>query len=121
MNSDYKNSFEKSAINVIFNIMKMSSKVFLPVGLELNSMNIYFDLKNEFPLKDMTFAYYNPIENAIHINIEDEFFTSSTNLIEREAKLFFALYHEAMHKILMHVPQRIGDRKKMLWIRLSIT
>ena len=115
MNTDYKNSFEKSAINVIFNIMKMSSKVFLPVGLELNSMNIYFDLKNEFPLKDMTFAYYNPIENSIHINIEDEFFTSSTNLIEREAKLFFALYHEAMHKILMHVPQRLGDRKKMLW------
>lgn len=113
--NDYKSLFEKSAINVTYNMMRMTNKVFLPVGLQLNSMNLYFDDNETFALKGLTFAFYNPIENSIHINIEDEFFKSCTNTIERESRLMFVLFHECMHKILMHVPQRKAERNNTLW------
>lgn len=111
----YQNNMEKTLNIVIFNMMRLKSKVFLPVGLELNSMSVNLCRDNNFKLKGYTFAYYCPVDNSININIDDPFFTGCTNEVERSAKLFFALFHEAMHKILMHVPERLGNRNHTLW------
>lgn len=50
------------------------SSLFVPIGLELNSTEVIFETANEFALKEYTFGYFNPITNAIHINVEDPFF-----------------------------------------------
>lgn len=111
----YMNTMEKTLNIVIFNMMRLKSKVFLPVGLEINSMMVNLCHDDDFKLKGYTFAYYCPIDNSININIDDPFFKDCTNEIERNAKMFFVLFHEAMHKILMHVPERLGSRHKTLW------
>ena len=111
----YQNIMEKSLNIVIFNMMRLKSKVFLPIGLEINSMMVNLCHENEFKLNGYTFAYYCPIDNSININIDDPFFKECTNEIERNAKMFFILFHEAMHKILMHVPERLGNRHHTLW------
>ena len=115
MTSGYRAFFEQSCMQIIYNIMR--TKTFIPVGLDLSATALYFEDNNTFKLKEMTFAYYNPIENAIHINIEDKYFTdcSGSNAnIERAGRLFFVLFHEIMHKILMHSERR-NDKKTDLW------
>ena len=111
----YKNNFEQMLITVVYDMMRLQSKMLLPVGLELNSMNIYLEGNHNFALKDMTFAYYDAIDNSIRINIEHPVFKNCTNKQDQSAKLFLTIFHEAMHKILMHVPNRLNNRNSMLW------
>lgn len=116
LTEQYRSFFDSSCMKIIYDMMR--TKAFIPVGLDLSSTSIYFNDNNTFPLKELTFAYYNPVENSIHINIEDKFFTECTGAkgtLERTAKLFFVLFHEVMHKILMHIPERINNRKPDLW------
>ena len=115
MSNFSKEFFENALTKITFDMIRLKSKVFLPVGLELNSLNIVLNTDADFPLKDLTFAYYNPVDKSIHINIEDNFFTESSNENEVTAKLFFVLYHECMHRILMHTPDRLGNKIPILW------
>jgi hypothetical protein len=111
----YQRFFENELVKISYDMLRLKSKTFLPIGLELNSINIFLDRNDTFKLKDVTFGFYNPIENSIHINIDDVFFKDAGNDEERSAKLFLVLFHEAMHKILMHTPERLNNRKPILW------
>lgn len=116
MTEQYRAFFDQTCMKLMYDMMR--TKVFIPIGLELSATNIFFDDNKTFKLKDFTFAFYNPVENSIHINIEDEFFTKCTGIksnAERAARLFFVLFHETMHKILMHTPERLNDRNPELW------
>lgn len=111
----YLKSFENTLTKVVFDMMRLKNKALLPVGLEINSMNINLCTDTNFKLKGYTFAYYCPIDDSININIEDPFFKNCTTESIRNAKLFFVLFHEAMHKILMHIPERLNNRNSTLW------
>lgn len=109
-----KKLFNNGITSLVFDIMRLESKAFVPIGLMLNEMGIYFDTNETFPLKDMTFGFYNPVDNSIHINIEDKFFSNTINHSDKLGNLFFILFHEVMHKMLCH-SERCGNRDKMLW------
>ena len=113
MNNNLVKIADNKYLQIVYTMMR--TKLFMPVGLELNCTSVFFETNDNFILKDMTFAYYNPINNSIHINIEHPFFTSCSNDIKYEARLAFILFHEAMHKILMHTPQRLADKNPQLW------
>lgn len=96
--------------------------LFVPYGLELANTDVYFETDEEFKLKDVTCAYYNPIKNSIHINVEDKFLTENftgkaTIDFEKEftAKLFFLLFHEVSHKFYNHYARKEGKANKVLW------
>ena len=91
-------TFEKLFTQISFELMK--EKMFIPVGLEMSSTNFYFEEEKEFALKDMTFAYYSPIDNSIHVNVEHPFFNARPE--ELPGRLFFILFHEINHKLLLH-------------------
>ena len=112
MNISIKNA-ENQYVKIVHNMMR--TKLFMPVGLELNSTSVFFETSKEFALKEFTFGYYNPIDNSIHVNIEHPFFTSCKNEIDYVSRITFVLFHEAMHKILMHTPQRLKDKNPKLW------
>jgi hypothetical protein len=42
----YKKMFEQMLVSTTFDMIRLQSKLFLPIGLELNSMNIFL----EFPI-----------------------------------------------------------------------
>lgn len=105
--------FNNAYTKVVYEIMRISSKTFISVGLQLNATNLYFDDNESFSLVGFTCAYYNPIDNSIHINIEDKFFDVK-NMNELHAKLFFILFHEVMHHILTH-SERSGNKNHMIW------
>lgn len=105
--------FNKAYTKVVYEMMRISSKTFISVGLQLNATDLHFDDNESFPLKGFTFAYYNPVDHSIHINIEDEFFNVN-NTNELYAKLFFILFHEVMHHILTH-SERCGNKNHMCW------
>lgn len=113
MIDNIKENFEKMFCRINFNFTK--DRMFTPIGLELSSTNVFFENENEFVLKDVTFAFYDPIDNSIHINIEHPFFTSCKNNFEKEARLVFILFHEINHKLLLHTPQRLGNKIANLW------
>ena len=111
------------------------SSLFVPIGLELNSTEVIFETANEFALKEYTFGYFNPITNAIHINVEDPFFlkkfyelnaknpgscsirqyfANEQNDMDFSAKLLFILFHEVNHKFFDHTKRR-KERIATLW------
>lgn len=92
----------------------MSDETFLAFGLELSEIKVIIENEDTFELKEMTFAYFNPIENAIHINIDHSFFTKEKSIEMIGAKILFILLHEAHHKILMHT-QRKAERDQLIF------
>jgi predicted metal-dependent peptidase len=108
----YCNKFETDYVRLVYEMMR--TKLFLPMALELNRINVKFQTNSTFALKSFTFGYYNPVDNSICINIEDPFFVSSASHEEKINKLFFILFHEVMHKMLMH-PDRMNNRLQSLW------
>lgn len=102
--------FEKIFTQLSFELMK--EKMFIPVGLEMSAMNIYFENENEFSLRDMTFAYFSPVDNSIHVNTDHPFFNAYPD--ELPGRLFFILYHEINHKLLLH-HDRMKQRVPTLW------
>lgn len=102
--------FEKVFTQLSFELMK--EKMFIPVGLEMSATNIYFEEENEFSLRDMTFAYFNPIDNSIHVNTDHPFFNARPE--ELPGRLFFILFHEINHKLLLH-HDRMKNRVPTLW------
>lgn len=110
--TEYLEKMKEHYTRIVYQMSK--DKLFVAVGLELISVDVVFDDNESFKLKDFTFAYYNPIENCIHINVEDPFFIKATSEQERIGRLFFIVYHEACHKLLMHT-QRLNGRDHDLW------
>lgn len=102
--------FEKVFTQLSFELMK--EKMFIPVGLEMSATNIYFENEEEFALKEMTFAYYSPIDNSIHVNVAHPFFNARPE--ELAGRLFFILFHEINHKLLLH-HDRMKQRVPTLW------
>lgn len=110
--TEYLEKMKEHYTRILYQMSK--DKLFVAVGLELISIDVVFDDNKSFELKDLTFAYYNPIENCIHINIEDPFFIKASSEQDRIGRLFFIVYHEACHKLLMHT-QRMNGRDHDLW------
>lgn len=102
--------FEQVFTQLSFELMK--EKMFIPVGLEMSATNIYFENEDEFALKEMTFAYYSPLDNSIHVNTDHPFFNAVPD--ELAGRLFFILYHEINHKLLLH-HDRMKQRVPNLW------
>ena len=112
ISDEYREKMREHYTRIVYQMSQ--NKLFIAVGLELISIDVVFDDNDSFKLKDITFAYYNPITNSIHINIEDPFFTKATSENDRIGKLFFIVYHEACHKLLMHT-ERCNNRDQNLW------
>ncbi len=110
--NEYIEKMKTNYTKIVYYMSK--DKLFIAIGLELIATNVCMQVNTEFKLKDITFAYYNPIDNTIYINIEDPFFTCASSEDELMAKLFFIVYHEASHKLLMHT-QRANYRDHSLW------
>ncbi len=94
----------------------LKEPLFQSFGLELSAVQIKLEDDNGFcrDLKGKTFAYFNPISNSIHVNIQDPFFLNCNNDLERRAKLCFILFHEIYHKVLLH-DVRKGNREHNLF------
>ena len=101
--NDYIEHMKEVCTRVMYYMSK--NDLFVAQALELTATNIIFDDNNTFAFKDLTFAYYNPITNSIHINAEDKFFKSVTSVKEENARMFFILFHEISHKLLLHTPR----------------
>ena len=109
---EYRNLFEKSFNKIVFDLMK--EKLFVSLGLELTSINIQFMDNSNFPLKDFTFGFYNPIDNTISVNIEDPFFLNTDSDKDLYSKITFIFFHEAYHRMLLHT-DRAGVKDKDIW------
>ena len=96
ISEQYRSTFEKDFTKVVYQLLK--EKLFVSFGLELTATKILFEDNNSFALVGKTFAYFCPIDDSLHINIEDAFFTKCTSNDMRIAKLIFILFHEAYHK-----------------------
>lgn len=106
------------------------SKLFVPIGLELNSTSVIFETNDSFALKNITFGYFNPVTNSIHVNVEDAFFLGEKenpdtfNLcsvihtynfqMDFTAKILFIMFHEVNHKFFDH-SVRAKTRIPTLW------
>lgn len=112
VSNEYRENMKETFTRIVYHMSK--DKLFVAVGLELVSIDVVFDDNDTFSLKDMTFGFYNPLTNTIHINIEDPFFTCCSSEDERAGKLFFIIFHEASHKLLMH-SERLNGRDPSLW------
>ena len=112
ISDEYREKMKEHYTRVVYQMSK--NKLFIAVGLELISINVVLDDNDSFNLKDITFAYYNPIANTMHINIEDPFFTKAISEQERIGRMFFIVFHEACHKLLMHT-SRLNGRDSNLW------
>ena len=87
ISDEYREKMKEHYTRIVYQMSQ--NKLFIAVGLELISIDVIFDDNDSFKLKDITFAYYNPVTNTIHINIEDPFFTKATSENDRIGKLFF--------------------------------
>jgi len=112
ISAQYRADFEKNYTKVCYQLLK--EKLFVSFGLELTAMNVHFDDNSNFALRGKTFAYYSPIDDSLHVNIEDPFFTKCTSEDLRIAKMIFILFHEAYHKTLMHT-ERQNSRDHAIW------
>lgn len=110
--AQYRNDFETNFTRVVYQLLK--EKLFVSFGLELTATKILFEDNNTFALRGKTFAYFCPVDDSLHINIEDAFFTKCVSEEARIAKLIFILFHEAYHKTLMH-HERAGSRDHSIW------
>lgn len=112
ISAQYFNDFEKNYTKVVYQLLK--EKLFVSFGLELTATKVRFLSNSNFPLVGKTFAFYNPTDDSLNINIEDPFFTRCTSEDMRIAKMIFILFHEAYHKTLMHT-ERKGARDHSIW------
>lgn len=112
ISEQYRSTFEKDFTKVVYQLLK--EKLFVSFGLELTATKILFEDNTSFALVGKTFAYFCPIDDSLHINIEDAFFTKCTSNDMRIAKLIFILFHEAYHKTLMH-HERASNRDHSIW------
>lgn len=112
ISDEYRKKMKEHYTRIVYQMSK--NKLFIAVGLELISIDVILDDNDSFGLKDVTFAYYNPITNTMHINIEDPFFTKAISEQDRLGRMFFIVFHEACHKLLMHTA-RLNGRDPNLW------
>lgn len=110
--NQYRADFERNYTKICYQLLK--EKLFVSFGLELTAMNVHFDDNSNFALRGKTFAFYSPVDDSLHVNIEDPFFTRCTSEDIRIAKLIFILFHEAYHKTLMHTERQNG-RDHAIW------
>ena len=110
--NQYRADFERNYTKVCYQLLK--EKLFVSFGLELTAMNVHFDDNSNFALRGKTFAFYSPVDDSLHVNIEDPFFTKCTSEDMRIAKMIFILFHEAYHKTLMHT-ERQNSRDHAIW------
>lgn len=106
------NNYQKILCKIVYDLT--NDTVFTSIGLELSSMNILLENNDTFILKDLTFGYYNYSDNSIHINIQDQFFTTCKDISHVQSRLMFILIHEVCHKLFLHI-ERSNNRQKMAW------
>ena len=111
---------EKFYNKIVYEMLK--DKLFQPIGLELTVTPIVFTTKEDYESNrgDDSFyeslppAYYRPDTDSIHIFLEHPMFPNMNNDKNMSAVLFFLMYHEANHRLLMHM-NRAGKREHNLW------
>lgn len=111
---------EKFYNKIVYEMLK--DKLFQPIGLELTVTPIVFTTKEDYESNkgDDSFyeslppAYYRPDTDSIHIFLEHPMFPNMDNDKNMSAVLFFLMYHEANHRLLMHM-NRSGKREHNLW------
>lgn len=116
------NKFQKLIMKLNFEFLE--NKLFQPIGIELSSVPIIIETnetytfngiegseinENEYPL-----AYYRPDTDSIHIYIEHKMFQIRKHESEQYALLMFLLFHEANHRLLMHI-NRGNEKDAQLW------
>ena len=112
MVDNYFDQMSENCTRIIYEMSKHD--LFIAYALELTDTNIVLDTNKSFILKDFTFAYYDYLNNSIHINIDDNFFKNVNSNIDRISRLFLVLFHEINHKMLMH-KIRGKDNDPELW------
>ena len=115
------NYFEKIVIQTTSAMLSDATNLFVPIGLEILSNNIqlkdnqYF--KSVFGDDDGPCGFMNPITKTIYINIEHQFFSERSILMDDSkliARLMFILFHENNHNLLSHEIRR-QERDQQLW------
>ena len=119
-NQSLINRAQKFYTKIVYEMLK--DKLFQPIGLELTVTPVVFTTKEDYDSSDnskdfyesLPPAYYRPDTDSIHIFLEHPMFPDMNNDQNMTAVLFFLMYHEANHRLLMHT-NRIAKREHNLW------
>lgn len=114
--------YENWVMKICFSFLE--NPLFQPIGLDLSCVKIVIETNEDYLLngiKDSAIAaklypvaYYKPSDDSIHIFIEHECFQKRTTDFEKFAFLLFVLFHEANHRLLVHI-RRGKDKDHMIW------
>ena len=115
------NKFSNWVMNLQFDFLQ--DKLFQPIGIELSVIPIVLDTIETTKFSNLTedelglmpLAYYDFVDDKIHIFIEhNSFKIRSESEKEQQSLLMMLLFHEACHRLLMSI-QRQNEREMMLW------
>lgn len=116
------NKFQKFIMKLNFEFLE--NKLFQPIGLELTTVPIIIETNETYTFNgisnddlnenDYPLAYYRPDTDSIHIFVDHKAFKIRKSEIEQYALLMFLLFHEANHRLLMHV-NRGKEKDLRLW------
>lgn len=117
------NKFNNWIVKIQFEFIE--NELFLPIGLELSSVPIILETKEDYTFLGISenneidkihypLAYYKPLTDSIHIFIEHEAFNIRKSDEEKYSLLLFLLFHEASHRLLLHIPRQ-NNRENQLW------
>jgi hypothetical protein len=119
----YINKIKNWILEIQFEFME--NELFLPTGLELSCVPIIIETKDDYTFQGISnnsdideinypLAYYKPSTDSIHIFIDHKAFEVRKSDNEKYALLLFLLFHEASHRLLMHIPRQ-NNRTQELW------
>ena len=116
------NKFKKLVMKANFEFLE--NKLFQPIGIELSSVPIIIETLDDYTFKgidennileeDYPLAYYRPDTDSIHIFVEHKAFKIRKTEIEQYSLLLFLLFHEANHRLLLHI-KRGKNKDPQLW------
>lgn len=116
------NKFQKLVMKINFEFLE--NKLFQPIGLELSTVPIIIETKETYTFTgiddssinddDYPLAYYRPDTDSIHIFVEHKAFNIRKSESEQYALLILLLFHEANHRLLMHI-DRGKTKEHQLW------
>lgn len=116
---ELRRKFENWAMKIQTNFIE--SPLFQPVGLELSCTALVLETKSDcqiahgdVPEDSLPIAYYRPGTDSIHVFIEHSAFRKRESDQEKYAFLMFLLFHEANHRLLLHIRRGKG-KDATLW------
>ena len=116
---ELRRKFENWAMKIQTNFIE--SPLFQPVGLELSCTALVLETKcdcqiahGDVPEDSLPIAYYRPGTDSIHVFIEHSAFRKRESDQEKYAFLMFLLFHEANHRLLLHIRRGKG-KDATLW------